>query len=52
EPTVLIYHTHATESYTPQPGENWRVPPIAPCQINIIWYPSATGWRNSWRPGA
>ena len=21
EPTVLIYHTHATESYTPQPGE-------------------------------
>ena len=23
EPTVLIYHTHATESYTPQPGENY-----------------------------
>ena len=22
-PTVLIYHTHATESYTPQPGENY-----------------------------
>ena len=24
EPTVLIYHTHATESYTPQPGENYQ----------------------------
>ena len=24
EPTVLIYHTHATESYTPQPGENYE----------------------------
>ena len=24
EPTVLIYHTHATESYTPQPGEKYQ----------------------------
>ena len=24
EPTVLIYHTHATESYTPQPGEHYQ----------------------------
>ncbi|MBR5020687.1 MAG: stage II sporulation protein P [Oscillospiraceae bacterium] len=24
EPTVLIYHTHATESYTPQPGERYQ----------------------------
>ena len=24
EPTVLIYHTHATESYTPQPGEQYQ----------------------------
>ena len=24
ESTVLIYHTHATESYTPQPGENYQ----------------------------
>ena len=23
EPTVLIYHSHATESYTPSPGENY-----------------------------
>ena len=23
-PTVLIYHTHATESYTPQPGEKYQ----------------------------
>lgn len=24
EPTVLIYHTHATESFTPQPGEDYQ----------------------------
>ena len=24
EPAVLIYHTHATESYTPQPGEDYE----------------------------
>ena len=24
EPTVLIYHTHATESYTPQTGEHYE----------------------------
>ena len=24
EPTVLIYHTHATESYTPQSGEKYQ----------------------------
>ena len=24
DPTVLILHTHATESYTPSPGENYR----------------------------
>ena len=24
EPTVLILHTHATESYTPSPGEDYR----------------------------
>ena len=24
EPTVLILHTHGTESYTPSPGENYR----------------------------
>ena len=43
EPTVLIYHTHATESYTPSRGRTIRrVPPTAHCRINIIWYPSAT----------
>ena len=24
EPTVLIYHSHATESYTPSPGEDYQ----------------------------
>ena len=24
EPTVLIYHSHATESFTPSPGENYQ----------------------------
>ena len=48
-PTVLILHTHGTESYEAD-GTYEETSPTAPWIRITTWCPWGTGWRTFWKP--